>query len=131
MLSRTFPRSVSLKLLMNTLPPLLEMGHSLTSTTHPTTTNNLLINAYVRYDAINTSTPSKRRYVYADVDTQDFTLIEEPHETTFSQDIDTPSDDFYQLHPAKHNKTPSKSLSGFQRDHSQKTTPSTPKKPFK
>ena len=40
---------------------------------------NLLINACVWYDATNTSTPSKRRNVYAAAGTQDFTLIEEPH----------------------------------------------------
>ena len=50
---------------------------------------NLLINACVRYDATNTSTPSKRRNVYAAAGTHDVTLIEEPHETQFSQDIDT------------------------------------------
>ena len=92
---------------------------------------NLLINASVRYDATNTSTPSKRRNVYAAAVTQDGTLIEEPHETQFSQDIDTPSDDFYQVHQAKHSKRPSKPLSGFQRDPTKKTTPTSPKKPFK
>ena len=92
---------------------------------------NLLINACVRYDATNTSTPSKRRNVYAAAGTKDFTLIEEPHETQFSQDIDTPSDYFYQVHQAKHSKRPCKPLSGFPRDHSKKTTPSPPKKPFK
>ena len=93
---------------------------------------NLLINACVRrYDATNTSTPSKRSNVYAAAGTQEFTFIEEPHEPQFSQDIDTTSDDFYQVHQAKHNKKPSKPLSGFQRDHSKKTTPSTSKKPFK
>ena len=40
---------------------------------------NLLINACVWYDATNTSTPSKRKNVYAAAGTQDFTLIEEPH----------------------------------------------------
>ena len=65
---------------------------------------NLLINACVRYDATNTSTPSKRKNVYAAAGTLDFTLIEEPHETQFSQDIDTPSDDFCQEHQAKHKK---------------------------
>ena len=54
---------------------------------------NLLLNACVRYDATNKSTPSKRRNVYATSGTQDFTIIEEPHETLFTQDIDTPSDD--------------------------------------
>ena len=92
---------------------------------------NLLINACVRYDATNTSTPSKRRNVYAASGTQDFTIIEETHKTHFSQDIDTPSDDFYQVHQTKHNKRPSKPLSGFQRDHAKKTNPSAPKKPFK
>ena len=92
---------------------------------------NLLINVCVRYDATNTSTLSKRRNVYAASGTQDLTIIEEPHETQFSQDIFTPSDDFYQVHQTKHNKKPSKPLSGFQRDHSKKTTPSAPKKPFK
>ena len=42
-----------------------------------------------------------------------------------------PSDDFYQLHQAKHSKRTSKPLSGFQRDPSKKTTPTPPKKPFK
>ena len=92
---------------------------------------NLLINACVWYDATNTSTPSKRRNVYAASGTQDFTIIEEPHKPEFSQDIDTPSDDFYQVHQTKHNKKPSKPLSGFQRDHAKKTTPSAPKNPLK
>ena len=42
-LSRTFPSSVLLKLLMNTLPPLLEVDHSLTSTTHPTTISSSML----------------------------------------------------------------------------------------
>ena len=45
---------------------------------------NLLINACVRYDATNTSTPSKRRNVYAASGTQISTIIEEHHETQFS-----------------------------------------------
>ena len=32
-------------------------------------------------------------------------LIEEPNETQFSQDVDAPSDDFYQVHQAKDNKS--------------------------
>ena len=66
---------------------------------------NLLINACVRYDATNTSTSSKRRNLYAASGTQEFTNIEEPHKTQVSQDIDTPSDDFYQVHQTKHNKS--------------------------
>ena len=65
---------------------------------------NLLINACVMYDATNTSTPSKRRNVYAASCTKDFAIIEEPHETQLPQYIDTPSDDFYEVHQTKHNK---------------------------
>ena len=86
---------------------------------------NLLINACVRYDATNTSTPSKKRNVYAASGTKNFTIIEEPH-----QDIDTPSDDFYQVHQTKHHKKPPKPLSGFQRNHATKYNPSAPKNPF-
>ena len=46
---------------------------------------NLLINACVRYNVIKTSTPSKRRNVYAASGTQDFNTIEEPHKTHFSR----------------------------------------------
>ena len=92
---------------------------------------NLLINACAKYDATKTLTPSKRRNVYAASGTQDSTIIEEPYEPQLCQDIDTSSDDFYQVHQTKHTKKPSKSLSGFQRDHAKKTNPSAPKKPFK
>ena len=78
-----------------------------------------------------TSTPSKRRNVYAAPGTQDFNTIEDPHETHFSQDIDTPPDDFYQVHQTKHSRKPPTPLSGFQKDHPRKSTPATPKKPFK
>ena len=93
--------------------------------------NNLLINACVRYDVTKTSTPSKRRSVYVASDTQDFNTIEEPHETHFSQDIDTPPDDFYQVHQIKHSRKSPTPLSGLHKDHSRKSIPSTPKKPFK
>ena len=43
----------------------------------------------------------------------------------------TPSDDFYQVHQAKQGKPPPTPLSGFQRNHPRKSTPSTPNKPFK
>ena len=65
--------------------------------------------------------------MYAASGTQDFTIIEEPHETQFSQDSDTPSDDFYQVHQTRHDKKPSKPLSGFQRDHAKKTPPVHPR----
>ena len=92
---------------------------------------NLLINACVRYDATNTSTPSKRRTVYTAAGAQDLNAIEEPHEAHFSQDIGTPSDDFYEVHQAKQGKPPPTPLSEFHRNHPRKPTPSTPKKPFK
>ena len=73
----------------------------------------------------------KRRNVYAAPGTQDLTIIEEPHETQFFQDIDTPLGDFYQVYQTKHSRKPPTPLSGFQRDHSRKPDHSTPKKPSK
>ena len=144
-LSERMPDSIKMALLQNAVKdfPPLSIVETLDEYTSDTSGDmsfthlnyssyyNHLINACVRYDATNTSTPSKRRNVYAASGTQDFTIIEEPHETQFSQDIDTPSDDFCQVHQTRHNKKPSKPLSGFQRDHAKKTTPSAPKKPFK
>ena len=129
MLSRTFPSSALLKHWMNTLLPPLGMGHSLSSITHPTTTSSSM--HVLGMMPPTHQTPSKRQNVYAASGPQDFTIVDETHETQFSQDIDTPSDDFYQVHQTKHNKKLSKPLSGFQRDHAKKTTPSAPKKPFK
>ena len=144
-LSERMPDSIKMALLQNAVKDIPQLSIVETLDEYTSTTSrdgsfthlnyssyyNLLINACVRYDATNTSTPSKRRNVYATSGTQDFTIIEEPHETQFSQDIDTPSDDFYQVHQAKHNKKPSKPLSGFQRDHAKKITLSEHKKPFK
>ena len=90
---------------------------------------NLLINACVRYDATKTSTPSKRRNVYAASGTQDINKYEQSHETYFPQDIDTPTDDFYQVHQSKHSRKPPTPLSGFQKDHSRKPTSALTKKP--
>ena len=144
-LSERMPDSIKMALLQNAVKdiPQLSIVETLDEYTFTTSGSgsfthlnyssyyNLLINTCVRYDDTNRSTPSKRRNVYAAPGTQDCTLIEEPHETEFSQDIDTPSDDFYQVHQAKHSKRPSQPLSGFQRDPSKKTTPSLPEKPFK
>ena len=91
---------------------------------------NLLINACVRYDSTNTSTPSKRRNVYAASGTPDFTIIEEPHETQFSQDIDTPSDDFYQVHQTKHHKKTSNHYLGSRGIMPKRTTPLYPRNPL-
>ena len=92
---------------------------------------NILINACVRYDATNTSTPSKRRNVYSAAGAQDLNAVEDPHKGYFSQDIDTPSDEFYQVNHPKQGKPPSTPLSWFQRNHPRKPAPLTPKKPFK
>ena len=105
---------------MNIPPPPGEMDHSHSFTIHLSTISLSI-----------TSTPSKRRNVYAASGTQDFNIIEDPHETHFSQDIETAPDDFYQVHQTKHSRKPTTPLSGFQKDHSRKSTPSTPKKPFK
>ena len=86
--------------MLSKTPPKLSIVETLDEYTSTTsyTYYNLLINACVRYDAINTSATFKKRNVYAASGTQDFTISEKPHETQFSQDIDTPSDDFYQVH---------------------------------
>ena len=74
---------------------------------------NLLINACIRYDTCNTSSPSKRRNVYTAAGAQDLNAIEEPHEVHFTHDIDTPSDDFYQVPQAKQGKPPPTPYPGF------------------
>ena len=140
-LSERMPHSIKMALLQNAVKdiPQLSIVETLDEYTSTTFADgsfthliylsyyNLLINACVRYDATNTSTPSKRRNVYAASGTQDSTIIEEPHETQFSQDIDTPSDDFHQVHQTKHHKKPSKPLSGFRSDHAKKITPQHPR----
>ena len=117
--SERMPDSIKMALLQNAVKDIPQLSIVETLDEYTSTTSgdgsfthlnyssyyNLLINACVRYDATNTSTPSKRRNVYAASGTQDFTIIEEPHETQFSQNIDTPSDDFYQVHQTKHNKS--------------------------
>ena len=75
---------------------------------------NLLINACVKYDATKTSTPSKRRYVYAASGTQDFNSSDKSYETHFFPDIDTPTDAVYQVHQTKHSRKPPTHLTGFQ-----------------
>ena len=143
-LTERMPKSIKMALLQNAVKDipqlsLVERLDEYTSTTsgagsctHLTYTSyyNLLINACVRYDATNTSTPSKRRNVYADAGVHDLNDIDEPHGAQFSPDIDTPSDDFYQVHQAKHGKQPPTPLSGFHKDHHRKPTPSPPMKPF-
>ena len=107
-LSEIMPDSIKMALLQNAVKDIPQLSIVETLDEYTSTTSgdgsftllnylsyySLLINACVRYDATNTSTPSKRRNVYAASGTQDFTIIEEPLETQFSQDIDTPSEDF-------------------------------------
>ena len=118
-LSERIPDSIKMALLQNAVKDIPQLSIAETLDEYTSTTSgdgsfthlnylsyyNLLINACVRFDATNTSTPSKRRNVYAASGTQDFTIIEEPHETHFSQDIDTPSDDFYQVHQTNNTKS--------------------------
>ena len=142
-ISERMPESIKMALLQNAVKdiPQLSIVETLDEYTSTTCGNgsfthlnyssyyNLLINACVRYDATKTSTPSKRRNVYAASGTQDFNTFEESHETHFSQDIDTPTDDFYQVHQTKHSRKPPTPLSGFQKDHSRKPTSAVTKKP--
>ena len=144
-ISERIPDSIKMALLQNAVKDIPQLSIVETLDEYTSTTSgdcsfthlnylsyyNLLINACVRYDASNTSTPSKRRNVYAVSGTQDLTIIEKPHETQFSQDIDTPSHGFYQVHQTKYLKKPSKPLSGLQKDHAKKSNSSAPKKPFK
>ena len=143
-ISERMPESIKMALLQNAVKdiPQLSIVETLdeyTSTcgdgsfTHLNYSSyyNLLINACVRYDVTKTSTPSKRRNVYAASGTQDLNTFEESHETHFFLDFDTPPDDFYQVHQTKHSRKPPTPLSGFQKDHSRKPTPSAPKKPSK
>ena len=90
---------------------------------------NFLINTCVRYDATKTSTPSKRRNVYAASGTQELNTFDESHVTHFFQDIDTPTDDFIQVHQTKQSRKIHTPLSGFQKDHSRKPTSAVSKKP--
>ena len=122
------PESIKMALLQNAVKdiPQLSIVETLdeyTSTTsgagswtHLTYTSyyNFLINACVRYNATKSSTPSKRRNVYAADGAHDLNGIAEPHGAQLSPNIDTPSDDFYQVHQAKHCKQPPTPLSGFQ-----------------
>ena len=64
--------------------------------------------------------------VYATDGAYDHNGNTEPHGVQFSPDIDTPSDDFYQVHQTKHGKQPPTPLSGLQKDHHRKSTPSGP-----
>ena len=118
-ISERMPESIKMALLQNAVQdiPQLSIVETLDEYTSPSgdgsfthlsysSCYNLLIYASVRYDATKTSTPSKRRNVYAASGTQDFNTFEESHEIHFSQDIDVPPDDFYQVHQTKRSRKP-------------------------
>ena len=135
------PDSIKMTLLQNAVKDILQLSivETLDEYTSPTSEDgsfthlnyssyyNLLINACMMPP---THQPLPREEMYMLLLVPRIS-IDEPDKTQFSQDIDTPSDDFYQVHQTKHNKKPSKPLSGFPRDHAKKTTPSALKKPFK
>ena len=117
-LTEKMPESTTMALLQNAVKDIPQLSIVETLDEYTSTTSGagsctqltytsyyiLLINACIRYDATNTSTPSKRRNVYTAAGAQDLNAIEEPHEAHFYHDIDTPSGDFYQVHQAKQGK---------------------------
>ena len=89
MQSRISPNLALLKPLMSIPPQLLEVGCAHSSPTHPTTIfSSMLVLGTI------TSTPSKRRNVYATDGENDHSGTVEPNGVQVSPDIDTPSDDF-------------------------------------
>ena len=110
---------------MNIRLPPVEMDHSHTLTIHLTAISLSML--------VSDMMPPKHLLlnVYAASGTHDFNTFEESHEAHLSQDIDTPPDDFYQVHQIKHSRKPPTPLSDLQKDHSRKSTLSAPKKPFK
>ena len=109
---------------MSIPPHPLELGHAHTSATHPTTIfSSMLVLGMLPILPLP--------LVYAYDGAYDHSGTAEPHRVQFPPDIDTPSDDFHQVHQTKYDKEPSIPLSGFHKDHHRKSTPSAPKKPFK
>ena len=112
---------------MNTPQPPVGMDHPHISIIHPTIISlSMPVSDMMPPRHLH---PLKKRNVYAASGTQDFNTYEESHETYFPQDIDTPTDDFYQVHQSKHSRKPPTPLSGFQKDHSRKPTSALTKKP--
>ena len=120
------PESIKVALLLNAVKdiPQLSIVEALdkyTSTTSgtgsctqltSTSYYNFLINACVRDDATDTSNPSKRRNVYVYTASGAQKLLK-THESHFSQDIDTQSDDFYEVQQAKKGRPLSTPYLGF------------------
>ena len=136
-LAEKMPESIKITLLQNAVKDIPQLSIVETLDEYTSTTSgaesstqltytsyyNLLINACIRYDATNTSTPSKRRNVYTAARAQNLNAIEEPYEAHFYHDIDTPSDDFYQVNQAKQGKPPPTPLSGYQREITPESQP--------
>ena len=119
---------------MNIPLPLVEMDHSHITSIHLTTISlSMLVSDMMPPKHLHPlrEEMSMQLLVHFFPDIQDFNTIEESHETHFFPDIDTPPDDFYQVHQTKHSRKPPTPLSGFQKDHTRKPTPSAPKKPSK
>ena len=81
-------------LLMNIPLPPVEMDHSHTSTIHLTTISLSML--------VSDMMPPKHLHPLRG----EMFTFEELHETHFFQDIDTPPDDFYQVHQTKHSRKP-------------------------
>ena len=91
------PESIKMALLQNAVKDIPQLSIVETLDEYTSTTSgsgsctqltytsyyNFLINAFVRYNATNTSTPSNRRNVFTAAGTQDLSAVEEPHEATF------------------------------------------------
>ena len=143
------PESIKMAVLLNTVKdiPQLSIVETLDEYTSTTCGNgsfthlnyssfyNLLINACVRYDVTKTSTPSKRRNVYAASGIQDFKTFEESPRNNISFRISTPhqmisiryirpniAENPPHLYLASRKTTPGKSISAAPKK------PSTPKK---
>ena len=91
-LAEKMPESIKMALLQNAVKDIPQLSIIETLDEYTSTTSgagpciqltytsyyNLLINAYISYDATNTSTPSKRRNVYTAAGAQDLNDIEDP-----------------------------------------------------
>ena len=95
---------------MNTSLQLLEQVHASSLPTHPTTTfSSMLVLGMMQLIL----PPPPRGGMYIAAGAQDLNAIEEPQKAHFSQDINTPSDDFYQVHQAKQGRPPPTPYLGF------------------
>ena len=95
-LAETMPESIKMALLQNAVKDIPQLSIDETLDEYTSTTSgagsstqltytsyfNLLINARIRYDATNTSTPSKRRNVYTAAGAQDINAIEGTPQST-------------------------------------------------